>query len=139
MDRVTKEVRSRNMSRIRFKDTYPEKVVRRVLYDMGIHYRLHSKSLPGHPDIVLRLYGALIFVHGCFWHGHTCADGHTPKTNRRYWLAKLHQNVLRDRANKRKLVRAGWRVLVVWECQLRKPERVAAKIERFLGIPRTPY
>lgn len=133
MDRLTKEARSRNMSRIRFKNTRPERMVRKMLWNMGYRYRLHSRSLPGHPDIVLTKHRAVVFVHGCFWHGHTCVDGHVPKTNTDYWVEKLRRNTLRDRANRRKLTQAGWCVLVIWECQLRKPERVAARIKTFLG------
>jgi DNA mismatch endonuclease (patch repair protein) len=113
--------RSRNMSAIRGKDTAPEIVVRRALHRMGFRFRLHSTSLPGRPDIVLTRHRAAIFVHGCFWHRHDgCRFASTPSTRRKFWADKFERNVHRDWRNIQDLRRMGWRVLVVWECALRK-------------------
>lgn len=118
MDHLTPERRSENMRRILGKDTQPERVVRRLLTELRCRYRLHRRSLPGNPDIVLPQYRLAIFVHGCFWHGHTCKDGHRPKSNRGYWNQKLARNQQRDRKNYRKLRLLGWKRLIVWSCRL---------------------
>lgn len=117
-----KEIRSFNMSRIRSKDTRPELLVRRFLHSKGFRYRLHSKHLPGRPDIVLPRYKAAIFVHGCFWHSHGgCKTAHIPSSNQDYWINKLNRNMARDAEHQQKLQALGWRVLIVWECELKKP------------------
>ena len=106
------------MSRIRGRDTKPELVVRRWLWHQGFRYRLYVKSLPGRPDIVMRKWRTVIFVNGCFWHGHDCQSGRRPSTNARFWQEKIERNRERDARNVAALQAAGWHVLVVWECQL---------------------
>ena len=120
MDKLTSQQRSKCMSRIRSADTKPELIVRRWLWSRGYRYRKNCRRLPGTPDIVLRRYGAAIFVHGCFWHGH---ESHLrlPKTNVEFWEKKIARNRERDEQNKAKLREMGWSVLTVWECQLRPP------------------
>ena len=116
----TKEVRSYNMSRIRGKNTKPEMLVRKYLFAHGFRYRLHSKNLPGKPDIVLPKYKTVIFVHGCFWHGHQdCKYFVVPKTRTDWWLNKINGNKANDAKKIQALEQAGWKVLVVWECQLK--------------------
>ena len=121
-------VRSRNMSRIRAENTKPEMAVRRGLHAAGFRYRLHVRSLPGRPDIVLRRYGAVVFVHGCFWHGHDCALFRWPATRPEFWREKIGRNRDRDAQQTAALLDAGWRVATVWECalkgRLRLPEGV---------------
>ncbi|WP_457571200.1 very short patch repair endonuclease [Desulfovulcanus sp.] len=118
MDRLTPEKRSWNMSRIRSGDTGPEKKVRSVLHRMGYRFRLHSRHLPGKPDIVLPRFKTVVFVHGCFWHRHEkCPKATTPKTNKSFWLNKFRRNVERDREIETELISRGWRVLIIWECE----------------------
>jgi DNA mismatch endonuclease (patch repair protein) len=121
MDRVSKEVRSRNMSHIRSKDTMPEMIVRRIVHAAGFRYRLHARNLPGHPDLVFPRLRKVIFVHGCFWHRHRCKNGQAiPTTRTAFWEAKFEANVTRDKEVLRQLRGAGWDVMVVWECTTRK-------------------
>jgi DNA mismatch endonuclease, patch repair protein len=118
-DTLTRERRSWNMSRIHGKDTDPEKRVRSALHHAGYRFRLHSKALPGHPDIVLPKYRTVVFVHGCFWHRHTgCSYAYTPKSRVAFWENKFRANVERDRRTARSLRAIGWRVITVWECQV---------------------
>ena len=120
MDKVSKAVRSRNMSRIRSKDTTPEMIVRRLVHAAGFRYRLHAGDLPGRPDLVFPRLRKAIFVHGCFWHRHRCKNGQVvPATRTAFWRAKFEANVTRDRKARRQLRGAGWDVLVVWECATR--------------------
>ena len=117
----TKETRSYNMSQIRSKDTKPEMIVRKFLHANGFRYRLHAKNLPGKPDIVLPKYKTLIFVHGCFWHGHKdCKYFVTPKTNTDFWLNKINGNKSHDVLVIKALKKEEWNVIVVWECEVRK-------------------
>ena len=134
MDIWSKEKRSQVMSRILSQDTIPERRVRKTLTAMGYRYRLNVKHLPGKPDIVLRKYNAVIFVHGCFWHLHSgCRDGTVPKTRTDYWREKLYKNKARDARHMRELRKKGWKVLRLWECEIeRKPERVINKLRKFL-------
>lgn len=119
-DHLTSEQRSWNMGRIRSKETLPEKAVRSLLHRMGYRFRLHRKDLPGRPDIVLPKHKAVIFVHGCFWHRHDgCKYAYTPKSRVGFWQKKFLDNVLRDSRNREELGKLGWRVLCVWECELR--------------------
>lgn len=119
-DIVTSDMRSRMMSRIRGKDTGPERVVRSLLHKSGFRFRLHRRDLPGRPDLVLPKYRAAIFVHGCFWHAHDgCRYFREPKTNPAFWKEKLSANIARDSKNMKSLAEMGWRVLVVWECAIR--------------------
>jgi len=131
-DRLTKARRSWNMSRIKGKNTGPEKVVRSLLHRMGYRFRLHVKDLPGKPDIVLPRYRTVIFVHGCFWHRHRgCRNCTTPTNNREFWVNKLEGNVERDRLHTRTLKKLGWKVVVVWECEVEeKPTAVARRFVR---------
>lgn len=119
-DNHTKEIRSKNMSRIRSVNTKPEEVVRKYLFSKGLRYRKNVKTLPGCPDIVLKKYHTVIFVNGCFWHQHDCGRFVWPATNSEYWHRKIESNVTRDKFNSQLLREQGWKVLVIWECQLRK-------------------
>jgi DNA mismatch endonuclease, patch repair protein len=123
VDVHTPEQRSFNMSRIRGRDTKPELKLRRGLHALGFRYRLHRRDLPGRPDLVFPAYRAVIFVHGCFWHGHDCPMCRLPATRPDFWETKIHSNRDRDRRAVRELAAAGWRVLVVWECALRGAAR----------------
>lgn len=117
-------IRSFNMSRIRSKDTKPEILVRRFLFSEGFRFRLHSKALPGKPDIVLRKYKTVINIHGCFWHGHKgCKYFVIPKTRTIWWTAKISRNVENDSKNKKLLVKSGWKVITIFECELRPDRR----------------
>lgn len=133
VDTLTMLERSRVMSRIRSKDTKPEMVVRRLTHGMGYRYRLHDKKFPGCPDLVFRRRGKVIFVHGCFWHRHrNCALARLPKSNRDFWTPKLNANRKRDEKNLRALTKAGWSVLVVWECETSNADALARRIRGFL-------
>jgi len=121
-DRMTREQRHRCMSRIRGRDTKPELVVRRWLWRQGYRYRLYVKSLPGRPDIVMRKWRTVIFVNGCFWHGHACNKRH-PATHADFWRDKISRNQERDARNQALLQAAGWHVIVIWECQLAPKNR----------------
>ena len=114
------EQRSRNMSAIKSKNTKPEIAVRKVLHSMGYRFRLHGKDLPGSPDIVLPKYKTVIFVHGCFWHRHeNCKYATTPKTREEFWESKFKENVIRDKSNQKKLSAIGWKIIIVWECEIK--------------------
>ena len=125
MDKYPKEKRSQIMSRIGSKDTYPELKVRSSLHKLGYRFRVHRADLPGKPDIVLPKYKTVIFIHGCFWHGHVCSKGkHLPKTNKVFWEEKLARNRERDLETIKKLKMLGWRVLVMWECEIKCSENI---------------
>lgn len=113
------ETRSRNMRAIQSKNTKPELLIRQWLHREGFRYRLHRRDLPGNPDIVLPKHGAVIFVHGCFWHGHDCHLFKVPQARRDFWLEKIGSNQNRDRVAIGGLLRQGWRVLTIWECALK--------------------
>lgn len=131
-DIVSKKVRSRMMSDIRGENTSPELLVRRFLHKAGLRYRLHSKKLPGRPDIVLSARRAVVFVHGCFWHRHAgCGFAYMPKSNTVFWSKKFSANVERDQRVKAQLQSDGWRVLVVWECKIN--ERTLKVLANRLG------
>ena len=119
-DNHTKEIRSMNMSHIRSKNTKPEEIVRKYLFSKGLRYRKNVRKLPGCPDIVLKKYKAVIFVNGCFWHKHDCGRFVWPSSNVEYWSKKINRNVERDTQNIALLTEQGWRVLIIWECQLKK-------------------
>ncbi len=124
MDVHEPEVRSYNMSRIKGKNTKPEMLVRKFLFSKGFRYRLHVKNLPGKPDIVLPKYKTLIFVHGCFWHGHEgCKDYVIPKTRTDWWINKIERNKELDRLHKDKLTQEGWKVMMIFECELKPKVR----------------
>jgi DNA mismatch endonuclease (patch repair protein) len=114
------------MSRIRAKDTKPELLIRRGLHRRGFRFRLHARKLPGKPDLVLRKYNAVVFVHGCFWHRHECALFKWPKRRSEFWKDKLQTNVRRDAQVAEALGRAGWRILNIWECSLKGPHQLGA-------------
>lgn len=121
------------MSKIKSRDTSPEKTVRSVIHRLGYRFVLHKKNLPGKPDIVLPRHGKIIMVNGCFWHLHAkCRDGTVPKTNTAFWKEKLERNKRRDRDIQRKLRKLGWKILVVWECETNKIERLTHKLRVFL-------
>lgn len=117
-DTVSPEKRSDVMARVGSKDTKPELMIRKGLHALGFRYRLHVKDLPGKPDLVFRRHGSVIFVNGCFWHGHSCPRCRMPSTNADYWNRKVARNVERDAMNRRSLLDEGWRVLTIWECSL---------------------
>lgn len=124
MDKLTKEQRHRCMSAIKGKDTKPEVLVRKFLFSRGFRYRLNHPRLPGHPDIVLRKYRTVIFVNGCFWHGHPgCRYYVLPKTHVEFWRNKIERNRKRDTEEQRKLATMGWHCITVWECQLKPKVR----------------
>ena len=116
------------MSGIRGKDTKPELLVRRALHARGFRYRLYVASLPGKPDLVLPKYNAVVFVHGCFWHGHDCHLFNLPGTRREFWSAKIASNKERDKQSIEELEVAGWRVMQIWECALRGKERIGLEL-----------
>lgn len=119
-DNHNKETRSYNMSRIKSTNSKPEEVVRKYLFRRGLRYRKNVASLPGKPDIVFPKYKTVVFVNGCFWHKHTCGRFVWPTSNTEYWIPKIERNVLRDQQNQLALEKLGWRVLTIWECQLKK-------------------
>ena len=119
-DTHSKEVRSKNMSHIRSTNTKPEETVRKYLFSKGLRYRKNVRKLPGCPDIVLLKYKTVIFVNGCFWHKHDCERFVWPSSNEEYWHRKINRNVERDAENHKQLTEQGWRVLTIWECQLKK-------------------
>jgi DNA mismatch endonuclease, patch repair protein len=130
VDVVDRATRSRMMSGIRGKHTKPELKVRSFLHREGMRFRLHARNMPGRPDIVLPRYRTVIFVHGCFWHQHDgCRYAATPSSNVEFWSRKLARNVERDQAHSRALASSGWKVLVVWECEVDDKARLARLIE----------
>ena len=134
MDTFTPAGRSAVMKRVQSKNTQPEMAVRSLVHGMGFRYALHRRDLPGNPDLVFPARDRVIFVHGCFWHGHSCRAGRNrPSSNTIYWNAKLERNCNRDAANLRRLRSLGWRILVIWECELKNPARLRARIERFVA------
>lgn len=139
MDKLTPQARSEFMARIRSKDTKPEMVVRRMLHSLGYRYVLHDKRLPGRPDLVFPSRKKVVFVHGCFWHGHSCSLASKPKTNSTYWSAKIGGNKRRDEMNADALHRAGWSALDVWECWTMEKDLhpLQARLIAFLGPARS--
>ncbi|WP_461640011.1 very short patch repair endonuclease [Labilibaculum euxinus] len=132
-DTHSKETRSYNMSRIKGKNTKPELVVRKFLFANGFRYRLHAKNLPGKPDIVLPKYKTVIFVNGCFWHGHqNCKYFVPPKTRTEWWLQKITNTQNRDRQAQTELQSLGWRVITIWECEL-KPKKVEERLNALIN------
>ena len=132
-DTISAQRRSAVMARIRSKDTSPELLVRRITHAMGFRYRLHVATLPGKPDLVFTRLHKIIQVHGCFWHQHEgCGDSHIPKSSVEYWKQKLTRNVSRDGENLKRLGELGWRVLTVWDCELKDVRTVTKRIRRFL-------
>ena len=136
MDRISRERRSWNMSRIRGRDTKPEVAVRSVLHELGFRFRLHRKDLPGRPDIVLARHRAVMFVHGCFWHRHArCRFAYSPKSNIAFWSQKFRSNVVRDQRDRCRLQKLGWRVVVIWECEIVDRAALARRLRAALATP----
>ena len=131
-DPLTPLARSERMSRIKNVDTKPEMYVSRIVHSMGYRYGLHVRSIPGNPDLVFRPRRKIIFVHGCFWHQHGCGQYRMPRTKLKFWEDKLKRNKLRDAHIRRELVRLGWRVLNIWECQIKKGIDLKRRIRKFL-------
>ncbi len=130
-DRISKEHRSWNMSRIRSQNTKPERIVRSLLHKMGFRFRLHNKDLPGSPDIVLPKYKMVVFVHGCFWHRHQgCPYAYEPASRIDFWQKKFQNNINRDSENLKNLSILGWKAEVIWECQTRDQELLRERIKR---------
>ncbi len=133
-DRLSPEARSRLMKRVKQKNTAPEKLVRSLLHRLGYRFRIHRKDLPGTPDIVLPSRRVAIFVHGCFWHGHDCRRGRAPASNLEYWGPKIASNRARDSRKAAALVSAGWRVVVVWECELDDEPALISRVSSLLVV-----
>lgn len=134
MDHVNRKKRSLIMAAVHSEDTGPEMAVRRLVHRLGFRYRLHVRALPGKPDLVFPSRRKIVFVHGCFWHRHgRCQYATSPKTRKAFWLAKFTANVERDRRAKRELKRMGWAVLTVWQCELKKLERLTGRLNEFLS------
>jgi DNA mismatch endonuclease, patch repair protein len=136
VDRIDKQRRSWNMSRIKSRDTAPEMLVRSMLHAMGYRFRLHHRALPGRPDIVLPKYRIALFVHGCFWHRHGCKFSYNPKSRVTFWERKFSQNMKRDRRAVQDLRTLGWKVLTVWECQVKSPSALAKRMRNVLPARR---
>lgn len=139
-DTKTPAERSENMSLIRSTNTKPEEIVRKYLFSHGFRYRKNDKRYPGKPDIVLPKYRTIIFVNGCFWHMHGCSRSRLPRSNEEYWKPKIERNIKRDAENKQKLEVAGWNVIIVWECELKKrtsEERLSRLCNEIRNINRT--
>jgi DNA mismatch endonuclease (patch repair protein) len=135
-DKISAAARSANMARVKGRNTRPEMIVRRLTHAMGYRYRLHVRDLPGKPDLVFRSRQKVIFVHGCFWHRHEgCRRATTPQSNEAFWREKLSRNADRDAEQIKALNRKGWKVLVIWECQIRDRDAIAATIQSFLEGP----
>jgi len=133
MDRLTKERRSWNMRQVRSKNTKPEIAVRSLLHRLGFRFRLHPSNLPGKPDIVLPKHKTAVFVHGCFWHRHpNCPDATTPKTRTEFWLGKFAENVSRDKRKQKELHDQGWKVFIVWECEIAELDKLAVRLKKEL-------
>ena len=134
MDIKTPEERSKNMAAIKSKDTKPEEYVRKSLFAAGFRYRKNDKRYPGKPDIVLPRYKTVVFIHGCFWHQHPgCKESHIPQSKSEYWATKLNRNIERDAFQQELLKNAGWRVLIVWECELKTKEARKERIKKLIA------
>ena len=140
-EKLNPEQRSRNMAAVKNKNTAPEIIVRKTLHRLGYRFRLHRRDLPGNPDIVLPKYRAVIFVHGCFWHGHPgCSRASRPQTTAEFWNTKLDKNLRRDQEVQARLHALGWRVLVIWQCRTKDREQLEQQINHFLqSTPRINY
>jgi DNA mismatch endonuclease, patch repair protein len=133
VDIFDKAKRSWIMSRIKGRDTKPEILVRSIVHKLGFRFRKHKSELPGKPDIVLTKYRKVIFIHGCFWHGHKkCSRSSRPQSNKSFWAAKLDKNIARDKRNKHDLELQGWKVLIIWECETKNMEKIRTKVSKFL-------
>ena len=135
MDILSPEQRSQRMSRIRGRDTGPELLIRSILHRLGYRFALYRRDLPGTPDLVFPARRSVLFVHGCFWHGHSCSIGHLPSSNVAFWKQKIGNNRHRDHLVQRQLRSLGWRVLAAWECETKHNAALIRKLTRFLGYP----
>lgn len=131
-DPLSKDARSERMSRVRSRDTKPEMIVRRLVYNIGYRYRLHDKALPGNPDLAFKARRKVIFVHGCFWHQHGCRHYRMPRTRRDFWEPKLERNKARDVQVRGEIRALGWQSMVIWECQTKNQTRLQDRITAFL-------
>jgi DNA mismatch endonuclease Vsr len=138
LDSLTPQQRSAAMAAVRSQNTLPELVVRRLLFSLGYRYRLHARDLPGRPDIVFRSRQCAVFVNGCFWHGHMCPRAGKPASNIKFWRKKINGNRERDRRVVKELRKAGWRVLTVWQCEIKDHVRLERRLSKFLNDPRGP-
>src|SRR5580698_3555875 len=132
MDNRTPQQRSKNMSAVRGKNTAPERLVRSTLHGLGYRFRLHRKGLPGTPDIVLPARRSVVFIHGCFWHGHRCRRGTLPTSNEEFWQRKIAGNRIRDARAQKELRKQGWQVLTIWECEIKNEQKLVKKLSLFL-------
>ena len=123
-DIVSKERRSQIMASISSKNSKPELLLRRALHSKGYRYRLHQSNLPGKPDLVFRQFNAVLFVNGCFWHGHDCPLFKIPSTNQAFWTDKINKNRVRDKNVNERIIQDGWRILIIWECSLRGKHKI---------------
>lgn len=133
MDTISPAERSALMARIRSKDTKPEIAVRSIIHRLGFRFRLHRQDLPGKPDIVLPRHKKIVLVQGCFWHGHTCQLASKPKSNQAYWTPKIQNNQARDKRNLAALENQGWKVLELWECEVRRFTGLQERLREFLS------
>jgi DNA mismatch endonuclease (patch repair protein) len=130
VDKFTKQARSKIMAQVKSENTSPELAIRKLLHRLGYRFRLHRKDLPGKPDIVLPKYRTVIFVHGCFWHGHPgCKRAARPASNTDFWNKKLDRNIERDRKAREELEKTGWRVMTIWECEIKNAGKVEEKLQ----------
>jgi len=133
-DVFSREKRSDIMSRVKNRDTKPELIVRSTLHKMGYRFRLHRRDLPGNPDIVLPKHKKVIFVHGCFWHGHKgCPRSSRPSSNKKFWNEKIDKNIKRDKNVRKELKRSGWDIMVIWQCEIKDSEKLQRKLTKFLA------
>jgi DNA mismatch endonuclease, patch repair protein len=133
-DILTPLERSKRMRAVRQRGTAPEVTVRKIVQSLGVRCALNSRSLPGAPDLVFRQLRKVVFVHGCFWHGHSCPQGRQPSSHRGYWIPKLEENRRRDRRNRDLLKKADWKSLVVWQCQMKSRASLINRLSRFLEV-----
>ena len=133
MDRISKQQRSYNMSRIRSKNTIPELIVRKLLFKEGIRYRIHVKDILGKPDIAIKKYKTVIEIKGCFWHGHKrCKLATIPKSNQNFWISKINRNIERDKNNSQKLKKMNYKVFTIWECELKNEKQTKNIIDKII-------
>lgn len=133
MDIFDKSKRSQLMAKVKQKNTAPEIIVRKFLFSKGFRYRINVKSLSGTPDIVLSKYKTVIFVHGCFWHGHTCRAGHLPSSNLDYWVTKIEKNIERDNRKINELEKLGWNVVVIWQCEIKALKNRKIRLSKLIS------
>lgn len=138
-DIISPAQRSALMARIRGKDTRPERIVRSLLHKLGYRFRLHARDLPGRPDVVFRSRQVAVFIHGCFWHRHDCGAAYTPKTRSEFWKQKFKDNIRRDYQARMQLESSGWRVVVVWECQVEDHATLSRRLTAVLDVTKRRF